>query len=306
MANMDCPEKEKYKKKDGTCCDRCPPGKFLDQDCNDRNGTICKPCPEGSYTDEQNHLKKCIPCRTCNKNALKVSNCTAKENTVCQCMPGFFCSDDKCDHCEPWTKCSVGKGLIHKPSHKTNTVCTPCTEGTFSNVTDFDSPCKSHFRCEDYGLQLKTPGTSTTDAICEKCNSHCTWILPAGLWAGLVLTILIVGAFIFWRAKRRSYRPGKLSVPVTMVAIGPETILAPPELLAHCQESCNECKPPPFTSDGPPIIRSVSDSLDDSVPITPLKVSFAEPHQISGSTICPSSNFFRSYSEPQEDEWCGT
>lgn len=53
---------------------------------------------------------------------------------------------------------------------------------------------------------------------------------------------------------------------------------------------------------------STQDSLKSCIPITPLKasVSFAESGHGKESTEYCTSNFLRSYSEPQEDEWCGT
>ncbi|XP_027869096.1 tumor necrosis factor receptor superfamily member 5 [Xiphophorus couchianus] len=308
MANITC-EVKKNKSKDGHCCDQCPAGMFVAEDCNATENTKCESCPKGSYTEHPNYLKKCIGCSSCVENSQIKTNCTDQKNTVCECKPGFFSTKEDVDHCEAWTKCSVGYGVKNKPTSTNDTVCTPCEKGTYSNVTDFSSPCQPHFRCEAYGLQVKTPGTKTTNAICQECKSQCCWILPASLWAGLVLTILVVATLIFWRAKRRSYRPVKHSVPVTMVTVVAEPVLAPPELLSHCQESCTDCKQSPFNSDDGSIIRSISDSLDLSTPMTPLKpsVSFIEPEQTNCSSMYPiSSAFCRSYSEPQEDEWCGT
>ncbi|MEQ2277773.1 hypothetical protein XENORESO_007303 [Xenotaenia resolanae] len=170
MANMNCTDKQNSIK-DGRCCDRCPAGKFVKEDCSATNMTKCSDCPPGSFTDELNYLKKCIPCQTCIKNSLKETHCTAKTDTVCKCKEGFYCSEAKCDHCEPWTLCPVGEGVKIQPTPTTNTVCTPCGNGTYSNITDYSSSCKPHFRCEDYGLQQTSPGTSTTDAICQNCKS---------------------------------------------------------------------------------------------------------------------------------------
>ncbi|XP_021176053.2 tumor necrosis factor receptor superfamily member 5 isoform X1 [Fundulus heteroclitus] len=334
MANMDSTDNEKCFK-EGKCCAVCPAGTYMKEDCSATQAIKCSPCPQGRFTEQINRLKHCIGCSICVKNSFKVSNCTTVSNTVWQCKPGFYCDDQKCEHCRPWTLCSEGEGVKEQPTHKTNTVCTPCGDGTYSNVTDHSSPCKPHFRCEDYGLELKTPGTPTADVLCQQSRAHCTWMLPAGLWAGLVLTIVLVAAFIFWRAKRRSYRAGMH----TKVKIGTEQVVPPPELLSHCQETCNDCKLPPSTSvsfgapeipvgameagrvfsEGCPpslltlssssddhlIIRSMTDSLDSSFPITPMKVSFAEPNPINSSKGY-SSNYLRSCSEPQEDEWCGT
>lgn len=56
------------------------------------------------------------------------------------------------------------------------------------------------------------------------------------------------------------------------------------------------------------VVSCTQDSVDSCLPITPLKasVSFAESNHINGSAGYSTSNFLRTYSEPQEDEWCGT
>ena len=42
------------------------------------------------------------------------------------------------------------------------------------------------------------------------CPSGCHWILPTSLWAGLVVTslLIIILIYIYWRAKDQSYMPG--------------------------------------------------------------------------------------------------
>lgn len=62
------------------------------------------------------------------------------------------------------------------------------------------------------------------------------------------------------------------------------------------------------SSDHDMVNDNTQGSLDSCLPITPLKasVSFAESSHGNGSTGYGTGNFLRSYSEPQEDEWCGT
>ncbi|XP_037836463.1 tumor necrosis factor receptor superfamily member 5 isoform X2 [Kryptolebias marmoratus] len=311
MANMNC-TKHKYAE-NGRCCDRCPSGQYVKPKCSDTNETNCVDCPQGFFTDTENHLLKCLECRKCDhKNGKPATTCTTKTNTVCECKAGFFCSSDICDHCQHQTPCPLGKGVQVQASRTSDLKCSPCEKGTYSNVTDFSSPCVRHTRCEDIGRELKTPGNSTTDAVCGNFKMSCHWMLPAGLWAGLVLTIIVVMvAFIFWRLRRKSYRTASPRVPVSPVEISPVEIgpaVTPHDLFPYGQETCieNGCKIPLFISDNPPIVCSTEDSLDSRYPITPLKasVSFVESIHTNGSMKL-STNFCRSYSEPQEDEWCG-
>lgn len=41
---------------------------------------------------------------------------------MCECVTGFYCSNDKCDHCRPVSRCPVGKGVKHpgRPPFKIN------------------------------------------------------------------------------------------------------------------------------------------------------------------------------------------
>lgn len=100
---------------------------------------------------------------------------------MCACVSGFVCMNEACDHCEPLKSCRAGEGVIqegrstsvgcraaraHSPTdprelhplirwfvclllaatRTTNTVCAPCRDGTYSNVTDSQSECRRHTR----------------------------------------------------------------------------------------------------------------------------------------------------------------
>ncbi|XP_037640149.1 tumor necrosis factor receptor superfamily member 5 [Sebastes umbrosus] len=333
MAN--CPNEDKDPANNGRCCDYCAAGQYLKAHCDNTKATECAECGRGFYTATKNYMTKCQICRNCNSSnkQKKVKDCTAQEDTVCECVNGYYCSNDDCDHCVRVTYCPVGKGVKVQATRTNDIICAPCEDGTYSNVTDFHSPCQTQTRCKDLGRELKTPGTSTTDTICGNFKSHCTWILPAGLWSGLVLTALVLlFGLICWRAKRKSYKAVKKETtsflqppfkstgagPVTlveMVPVAPVTRLDLPllftELNGHCQESCTVecCKLSLFNpADDNVVTQDSVDSVDSSHPITPLKVSvsFAESNHITGSAGYGTANFRRTYSEPQEDEWCGT
>ncbi|KAM9353496.1 tumor necrosis factor receptor superfamily member 5 [Symphorus nematophorus] len=316
---MNCPSEDKYTSKDKRCCNRCPAGKHVTADCDGTKETECTECGRGFYTATKNHLNKCQPCRNCssNNNQKKVKDCTPQEDTVCECVTGFFCSNAVCDHCQRVTQCPEGKGVKVQATRTNDTICAPCEDGTFSNVTDFTSACQRHTRCDDLGRLLKTAGTGTTDAICGDIKPNCHWILPASLWSGLVLTALVLFGLVCWREKRKSYRTACSTVPVRLIEMAP----APPhipldlplpstKLNGYCQESCavNGCNLPLFNPDDNVISSCTEDSMDSCSPITPLKVSvsFAESNHGNGSAGYGHSNFLRTHSEPQEDEWCGT
>ncbi|KAM9309403.1 tumor necrosis factor receptor superfamily member 5 [Pholidichthys leucotaenia] len=309
MADAKCREETEYRKKNGKCCDRCRPGEHWVSDCNGpEKKTECKSCPPGYYTDKPNHLPSCRLCKECSSHnrLVAVSECTITKDRVCECEPGFYCSTNDCEHCQPVTKCPPGQGVKVQPSRTNNTVCAPCERGTFSNVTDYISPCKEYTRCEIYGRTLKSSGNQTADAICGHSKPNCAWMLPAGLWAGFVLNV-IVFAIIFWTLRRKSCRAVKTRVPPALVEVAPATLDTPLELSSHCQETRifeSNGKLSPFNPDDTPVICSIQDSLESS----PLKgsVSFVKSSHTNGNAGHCHENFFRSHSEPQEDEWCET
>uniref|UniRef100_A0A3Q1F2E0 Tumor necrosis factor receptor superfamily member 5-like n=1 Tax=Acanthochromis polyacanthus TaxID=80966 RepID=A0A3Q1F2E0_9TELE len=311
---MRCSSEDKYFS-GGRCCDRCDAGKFLKSACNGTKPSECLECGRESYTATKNHGNKCLPCRKCSESNHQKTmlECLADRNAVCECLPGFFCANQECDHCQLASRCPPGEGVQVPATRTNNTICSPCGDGTFSNVTDLQSACKPHTRCEDFGrIQLRA-GTSRTDAVCGDFKTQCSWMLPAGLWSGLVLTVLVlVLVFVLWRSKRGSYRAASSKGPVSPAAMAPAPPVTQEEFFSHCQETCisDTCKIPIFNpADEDEAVISVQDSSEDtSLPITPFKasVSFAESAHMNGSTAYCSGNFLRSYSEPQEDEYCGT
>ncbi|XP_054477630.1 tumor necrosis factor receptor superfamily member 5 isoform X2 [Anoplopoma fimbria] len=315
---MNCTSEDKYTREDGRCCDRCAAGQYIISECDQTKITKCAGCKHGTYTATKNHIKKCLVCKDCSSinNQRKVKNCTAREDTVCECVKGLYCDDDRCDHCKQLTHCPLGEGVKVQATRTNDTICAPCQDRTYSNVSDFHSACKTHTRCEDIGREVKTPGTPRTDAICGNFKSNCPWMLPTGLWSGLLLTALILFGVICWRSKRKSYKADP-SVAVSLVEMVPaapvtqlDLSLPIKELDGHCQETCvmEGCKIPLFNPDDSVVICDTQEHLDNSAPIIPLKVSvsFIESNHINGSAAYRTGSFQRTYSEPQEDEWCGT
>ncbi|XP_073340959.1 tumor necrosis factor receptor superfamily member 5 [Pagrus major] len=317
MDGKNCSTPAKYNRH-GKCCDQCKPGTYLKAGCDGSKATECAKCEIGQFTATMNQLPNCHFCRVCSSsnNQRNVTECKPHEDAVCECVTGYYCSNAVCDHCKPAKPCSEGSGVEVPAIRTNNTICAPCKEGTYSNVTDFLSSCQPHTRCEDFGKVQKTGGTAKTDAICGDFITRCNWILPAGLWSGLVLTAVVLFILICWREKRKSYRTAIPIVPVTlieMVPAAPDSPLDLPlpttELKSYCQESCtvDGCDLPLFKQDDNVVSDSPQDSVDSYSPITPLKVSvsFTEPNHRNGNAVHCNS-FFRTHSEPQEDEWCGT
>ncbi|KAK5921801.1 hypothetical protein CgunFtcFv8_019130 [Champsocephalus gunnari] len=323
MAHKNCTD-GKHLGKNGQCCAGCPAGEYKLTDCDSSKETMCAKCGSGSYTATINYLSKCLQCKKdCSEvnNHMRVKECTTKDDAVCGCVSGFYCTEEKCEHCRPAAPCALGSGVTAQASHTKDTLCAPCEDGTYSNKSDF-SACLPHTRCENLGREYETSGTLKTDATCGDFISHCHWMLPAGLWSGLVLTALILFGLVCWRGKRKSYKAEKKekaflkppfkttgggSISISLMEMFPAvpfTQLQPLAQNGHCLETSNV---PLFNPEDYEVSCSTQDSVNSYHPITPLKasVSFAESTHTNGSAgYC--TGIFRTVSEPQEDEWCGT
>ncbi|KAM8870357.1 tumor necrosis factor receptor superfamily member 5 isoform 2-T2 [Spinachia spinachia] len=296
----------------GRCCDRCEAGKYLVATCDETNKSKCVECGRDGFTATKNHLDKCRVCKKCHSGRKQVEPCTAQEDTVCRCETGYYCTNGPCDYCKPLTRCPVGEGVKVHATRTNDTVCDPCPDGTYSNVTDFYSLCQTHTRCEDFGKVVKTHGTATADAVCGDFKSYCSWMLPTGLWSGLLLTALILFCLLIcWTSKRKKKKKTFLQQPFKSAGVVPaapvtqlEVSLPFTELNGHCLQSDME----DYLSDDDTVGCDTQERMESRPPITPLKapVLFTDSNHINGSAEHCTGNFRRTVSEPQEDEWCGT
>lgn len=100
----------------------------MKKECEGSTSTQCEPCPGNSFTSEPNKDLSCKSCRKeCRSGKVRVTNCTNKADTVCQCPKGKFWDNSllKCSHC---TKCEPGQRMIVKCQEEKDGVCETCGE----------------------------------------------------------------------------------------------------------------------------------------------------------------------------------
>ncbi|XP_026121516.1 tumor necrosis factor receptor superfamily member 5-like, partial [Carassius auratus] len=110
------------------------------------------------------------------------------------------------------TECKPGQYIKQTGTAFTDTVCAGCTDGTYSNGSL--TACLPHSKCETMGLTEMKPGTSSSDAECEKVTS-------VGLIVGVtivlvaVVTVAIISAYIIYRKHKasRSKKSGECRTP---------------------------------------------------------------------------------------------
>uniref|UniRef100_A0A3Q3F6B4 TNFR-Cys domain-containing protein n=1 Tax=Labrus bergylta TaxID=56723 RepID=A0A3Q3F6B4_9LABR len=204
------------------CCPMCPSGNRVKTDCEEDKSTSCQPCTEGTFMNKMNGLKKCLSCRECGASKLisglkMKTSCTIRSDTVCEPLEGFYCSEFTgydCVEAKKHRRCEPGEYISQKGTSSTDTVCSTCSDGTFSNGT-FTS-CQKHKQCESEGRELLRAGTETEDAQCGDILSDKT-----GLIVGVVVVVVVMflvfvlGVCYFKRRKIRHLSPGKVST-VTM------------------------------------------------------------------------------------------
>ncbi|XP_019129151.2 tumor necrosis factor receptor superfamily member 5 isoform X2 [Larimichthys crocea] len=177
------------------CCRLCPAGKFVIRDCTQCVSTICTPCAEGTYMNQPTGAIVCPDCTNCDADSgLKTKTlCTRTSDTVCEPLEGFHCvdsTDGGCRAAETHSSCGPGQFISRKGTALSDTVCSNCTEGTFSNGTL--TSCHLHTKCE--AMKVIKPGSVSADAECGENNSKCTIASVALCVSFLIVSIIIVSA----------------------------------------------------------------------------------------------------------------
>ncbi|XP_041654655.1 tumor necrosis factor receptor superfamily member 14-like isoform X2 [Cheilinus undulatus] len=159
------------------CCPLCPPGSHVDEVCTDSTSTSCSSCTEGTFMDHHTNLPWCYDCSTCDTGSgLKIKTpCRRNSNTVCEPLEGFYCikfAGGSCWEAQKHRSCEPGEYIRERGTSTSDTLCSPCSAGTFSDGT-FTS-CRPHRRCESEKWDLLRPGTDSEDAECGGLQSDRT------------------------------------------------------------------------------------------------------------------------------------
>uniref|UniRef100_A0A3B3WKS4 TNFR-Cys domain-containing protein n=1 Tax=Poecilia mexicana TaxID=48701 RepID=A0A3B3WKS4_9TELE len=128
--------------------------------------------------------------------------CKLTADTVCEPMEGFFCTDSTPGGCvvaQKHRSCEPGQFISRMGTASTDTECSECISGSFSNGTMLS--CQPHTQCEKENLQLIKAGTASTDVECGEKSSNTTGIVIGVLVVFLVAAAIGVGVLL-WRKKK--------------------------------------------------------------------------------------------------------
>ncbi|XP_073446362.1 tumor necrosis factor receptor superfamily member 11B isoform X1 [Dendrobates tinctorius] len=147
-------------------CDQCPPGTCVRHDCTAAKRTECAPCPSKYFTNEWNSFKDCQYCSTiCKELQIATQECSSTSNRICECIDGYFLD---VEFCSPHKECPPGYGVVQQGTPDSDTICSECPKGMFSNVTSSTAPCQTRTNCRKLGRKVLHKGSSAHDAVCKE------------------------------------------------------------------------------------------------------------------------------------------
>ncbi|XP_032275796.1 tumor necrosis factor receptor superfamily member 5 isoform X3 [Phoca vitulina] len=152
------------------CCNLCPPGEKLVNDCTETINTECTRCKTGEFLGTWNSERHCHQHKYCDPNlGLRVQReGTSETDTTCTCNEGLHCASNTCESCTLHSPCPPGLGVKWIATGVSDTICDPCPVGFFSNVSSALEKCHPWTSCETKGLMEIQAGTNKTDAVCGK------------------------------------------------------------------------------------------------------------------------------------------
>nr|XP_035925551.1 tumor necrosis factor receptor superfamily member 5 isoform X4 [Halichoerus grypus] len=205
------------------CCNLCPPGEKLVNDCTETINTECTRCKTGEFLGTWNSERHCHQHKYCDPNlGLRVQReGTSETDTTCTCNEGLHCASNTCESCTLHSPCPPGLGVKRIATGVSDTICDPCPVGFFSNVSSALEKCHPWTSCETKGLMEIQAGTNKTDAVCGP-HTRIRALVVIPITMGILLAVLLVSACVSespggeekWPRSQRIRRTASGSAPV--------------------------------------------------------------------------------------------
>ncbi|XP_077023900.1 tumor necrosis factor receptor superfamily member 5 isoform X2 [Tamandua tetradactyla] len=227
------------------CCNLCPPGEKLVNDCTQVSDTECRLCDAGEFLDTWNRETRCHQHKYCDPNlGLQVQReGTTETDTTCACQEGLHCASDACESCTRHSLCPPGFGV--KQAGVSDTLCEPCPVGFFSSVSSTSEKCHPWTSCETQDLMVLLEGTNTTDARCGPPPPRKRALVVVPIVVAVLFAILFVLASTCIRKAVR--RPENKAYPAEVGRKAPEETIflddiPGPDPMAPVQETLHGCQ----------------------------------------------------------------
>ncbi|KAK2850772.1 hypothetical protein Q5P01_007048 [Channa striata] len=191
------------------CCSMCPAGRQVEKHCTKVRNTSCLPCTAGTFMNQPTARTQCYTCLRCNAGLSLKTTCTTTSDAVCEPLEGFYCVFSKGDGCvraHEHRSCQPGQSIRKKGTASSDTLCSRCPDGTFSDGTL--TLCRPHTQCELKNLRLIKAGNAAADAECGEKSSNRTGIVIDVV--AFAVVVLLLGAVLFflyktmWKRKRNT------------------------------------------------------------------------------------------------------
>lgn len=218
----------------------------MEYECTEFDDTHCLPCSKGEFSDTWNTDKRCHEHKYCDPNlGLRVEKKGNSEtDNTCACEEGQHCSSSACESCALHTLCGPGLGVKQLGTGTSDTICEPCPDGFFSNVSSAFEKCHPWTRCETKDLVEIQAGTKVTDAVCDLRNRMRILVVVPVIMLILLFAIFSVSVYIrkFKKQKQKALHPPKAQWqdPVEMNFIED---FAGHNTAAPVQETLHGCQP---------------------------------------------------------------
>ncbi|XP_074883255.1 tumor necrosis factor receptor superfamily member 14 isoform X6 [Buteo buteo] len=143
---------------------------------------------------------ECCPMCAAGANLVPEVACTYTKNTVCGCLPGYFCSylgTEDCELCQRYTVCFPGSMVKERGTKTTDNVCEACPPGT-SSTANMSYSCTPWPTVKENGrVQGDDRNTSLDPSVTAVVGSV----------VGIVLVVAAALTYIWQRRKRKNYVP---------------------------------------------------------------------------------------------------
>lgn len=152
----------------GQCCSLCPAGFGVEVECG-KEDTKCAPCPQGTVSLSED-LLPCKACARCPRGIPTLAQCSAAQDTQCECDKGYFFFSDY-ELCVPCSQCGRGEGVVRECGPRGNTLCQKCGPGTYSEELRTTKPCQTCTRCSDSEVEIRAC-MPNSDTLCMDKKLH--------------------------------------------------------------------------------------------------------------------------------------
>ncbi|XP_066242043.1 tumor necrosis factor receptor superfamily member 5 isoform X1 [Saccopteryx leptura] len=232
----------------GQCCNMCPPGEKLVNECTEFTETDCSPCSEGEFLETWNRETHCHQHRYCDPNLrLQVKReGTSKTDRTCICDEGQHCASNPCESCSPHSSCPPGFGVQQRATEVSDTICEPCPVGFFSNVSSALEKCHPWTSCEIQGLAEQRAGTNKTDVLCGGVRNRMRALVVIPIVTAVLFIVMLVFACTSESTGKMAKKAGDKVFYVQKKGQDPvETEEDPPgpRSMAPVQETLVGCQP---------------------------------------------------------------